>query len=81
MTYLEELGCGAKKAEAAIRGISQNTKNFALNAIADGLVKNAELIISDNEKDIENAKANNMSESMQDRLRLDMKRIGLWPRV
>ena len=75
MTYLEELGCGAKKAEAAIRGISQNTKNLALTAIADSLIKNAELIISDNEKDLENAKANNMSESMQDRLRLDMKRI------
>ncbi|MBD5105115.1 MAG: glutamate-5-semialdehyde dehydrogenase [Ruminococcaceae bacterium] len=75
MTYLEELGCKAKKAEAAIRGISQNTKNLALAAVADSLVKNAELIISDNQKDIENAKANNMSEAMQDRLRLDMKRI------
>lgn len=75
MTYLEELGCKAKKAEAAIRGISQNTKNLALAAVADSLVKNAELIISDNEKDLENAKANNMSEAMQDRLRLDMKRI------
>lgn len=75
MTYLEELGCKAKKAEAAIRGISQNTKNLALAAIADSLVKNAELIISDNQKDIENAKANNMSEAMQDRLRLNMKRI------
>ena len=75
MTYLEELGCKAKKAEAAIRGISQNTKNLALAAIADGLIKNADLIISDNKKDLENAKANNMSEAMQDRLRLDMKRI------
>ena len=75
MTYLEELGCKAKKAEAAIRGISQNTKNLALAAVADGLVKNADLIISDNQKDIENAKANNMSEAMQDRLRLDIKRI------
>lgn len=75
MTYLEELGCKAKKAEAAIRGISQNTKNLALAAIADGLIKNADLIISDNKKDLENARANNMSEAMQDRLRLDMKRI------
>lgn len=75
MTYLEELGCKAKKAEAAMRGISQNTKNLALAAIADGLIKNADLIISDNKKDLENARANNMSEAMQDRLRLDMKRI------
>lgn len=75
MTYLENLGAAAKKAEAAIRGISQSTKNSALSAIADALIKNAEKIIEDNEKDLENARKNNMSEAMQDRLRLDMKRI------
>lgn len=75
MTYLEELGQRAKKAEADLRGISQSTKNLALNAIADSLIKNAELIINDNKKDLENAEKNNMSEAMQDRLRLDMKRI------
>ncbi len=75
MTYLENLGSEAKKAEAAIRGISQNTKNRALAAIADGLIENAELIIEDNKKDMENAKASNMSEAMRDRLSLDIKRI------
>ncbi len=76
MTYLENLGLEAKKAEAAIRGISQNVKNRALFAIADGLTENAGLIIEDNEKDLENARKNNMSEAMRDRLKLDMKRIG-----
>lgn len=75
MTYLEGLGSEAKKAEAAIRGISQNTKNRALAAIADRIIENAELIIEDNKKDLENAKVNNMSEAMRDRLKLDMKRI------
>ncbi len=75
MTYLENLGSEAKKAEAAIRGISQNTKNRALAAIADRIIENAELIIEDNKKDLENAKVNNMSEAMRDRLKLDMKRI------
>ncbi len=75
MTYLEILGSEAKKAEAAIRGISQNTKNRALAAIADGLIENAELIIEDNKKDLEKAKANHMSEAMRDRLSLDIKRI------
>jgi glutamate-5-semialdehyde dehydrogenase len=75
MTYLEILGGEAKKAEAAIRGISQNTKNRALAAIADGLIENAELIIEDNKKDLEKAKANHMSEAMRDRLSLDIKRI------
>ncbi len=75
MTYLEILGSEAKKAEAAIRGIPQNTKNRALAAIADGLIENAELIIEDNKKDLEKAKANHMSEAMRDRLSLDIKRI------
>lgn len=75
MTYLEILGSEAKKAEAAIRGIPQNTKNRALAAIADGLIENAELIIEDNKKDLEKATANHMSEAMRDRLRLDIKRI------
>lgn len=75
MTYLENLGTEAKKAEAAIRGISQNTKNLALSAIADGLAKNADAIIKANEKDLENAEKNNMSEAMRDRLKLDIKRI------
>ncbi len=75
MTYLENLGIEAKKAEAAIRGISQNAKNRALSAIADGLIENARLIIEDNQKDLENAKVNNMPEAMRDRLKLDIKRI------
>ncbi len=75
MTYLEILGSEAKKAEAAIRGIPQNTKNRALAAIADGLIENAELIIEDNKKDLEKATANHMSEAMRDRLSLDIKRI------
>ena len=75
MTYLEILGSEAKKAEAAIRGIPQNTKNRALAAIADGLIEIAELIIEDNKKDLEKATANHMSEAMRDRLSLDIKRI------
>lgn len=75
MTYLEELGSRAKKAEAAIRGISQDVKNLALEAIAEALTKNADLILRDNEKDLENARANGMPEAMRDRLRLDMNRI------
>ena len=75
MTYLENLGVEARKAETAIRGISQIEKNNALIAVADELIKNSRSIIEDNQKDLENAKANNMPISMQDRLRLDDKRI------
>ena len=72
---LESVGSAAKKAEAAIRGISQKTKNEALEKIAEALTANADRIISENLKDIENGKANNMPEAIQDRLKLDKKRI------
>lgn len=75
MTYIEELGAKAKKAEASIRGISQQKKNEALALIAAALTENAEKITAANRLDLENAVKNNMSEAMQDRLKLDPKRI------
>ncbi len=72
---LEAVGIAAKKAEASIRGISQKVKNDALEKIAAALTANADKIIAENLKDIENGRANNMPEAMQDRLKLDAKRI------
>lgn len=75
MTYTETLGINAKKAEASIRGITQQKKNDALTAIAKALTENADKIIAANRLDLENAVKNNMSPAMQDRLKLDQKRI------
>ncbi|MGN0597706.1 MAG: glutamate-5-semialdehyde dehydrogenase [Ruminiclostridium sp.] len=75
MSYIEELGIAAKKAERAVSGISVGAKNAALKAIADKLTANKELIIKENARDIETARANGMSEAMQDRLTLTEKRI------
>ncbi|MBD5081529.1 MAG: glutamate-5-semialdehyde dehydrogenase [Ruminococcaceae bacterium] len=75
MTYIEELGMKAKKAEASIRGITQQQKNNALIEISTELLNNTDKIIAANQKDLENAEKNNMSPAMQDRLRLDKKRI------
>ncbi len=75
MTYTEELGVNAKKAEASIRGISQQQKNEALTSIAAALRENTEKIIAANKIDLENAVKNNMSKSLQDRLMLNEKRI------
>lgn len=75
MSYIEELGIAAKKAERAVSGISVGTKNAALKAIADKLAANKELIIKENARDVEAARANGMSEAMQDRLTLTEKRI------
>ena len=75
MSYTEELGKRAKAAEAAAISASTSQKNDALAAISKALIANKDLIIAENAKDIENAKANGMSEAKQDRLMLNEKRI------
>lgn len=75
MNYTLELGIKAKNAEPSIAGASTKLKNDALAAISKALKDNSSLIISENAKDLQNAKENGMSEAMQDRLKLDKKRI------
>lgn len=75
MTYVEQLGLNAKKAEPAISSAPTALKNSALSAISKALLESTELIISENSKDLKAAAENGMSDSMQDRLRLDEKRI------
>lgn len=75
MNYIESLGKKAKTAEPFINSASTAAKNKALAEISAALRNNIELIIKQNELDLINAKENGMSESMQDRLRLDASRI------
>lgn len=75
MSYTEELGIKAKAAETAIASAGTMLKNKALAAVSKALIENQELIMAENAKDIAAAKANGMSEAMQDRLKLDEKRI------
>lgn len=75
MSYIDELGAAAKKAELAMTTIGTKQKNAALEAIAKSLVKNSETIIKENKRDIENAKINGMSDAMIDRLTLTEARI------
>ena len=75
MSYVEELGRKAKAAESFIAAASTMQKNNALSAISKALTENAALIISENSKDLEAATQSGMSAAMQDRLRLDEKRI------
>lgn len=75
MKYMEELGTRAKLASRSIAGAGTIEKDAALTAISEALVQNAERIIAANDKDMENARENGMSASMQDRLRLDAARI------
>lgn len=72
---LEELGIAAKKAEPQLIKLTTKEKKDALLAVAEGLVEDAEQILKENEKDIENAKANHMAEGLIDRLLLTKERI------
>ena len=64
----------AKGAQAALRVLSTEEKNRALLAMAAALEENAESILTQNEKDVAQAKGV-LSDVMIDRLRLDKKRI------
>ncbi|MBR1823334.1 MAG: glutamate-5-semialdehyde dehydrogenase [Ruminococcus sp.] len=75
MSYTEELGRNAKEAEAVVASASTQLKNNALAAISKALIENKDLIIAENAKDLAAARENGMSESKQDRLKLDEKRI------
>lgn len=75
MTYLESIGTAAKKAAALLNKLGQTDKNRGLTAVAKALVQNSDAILKANEIDIANAKANNMKQSLVDRLQLTAARI------
>ena len=72
---LIEMGKNAKLAAGQLMTVSTLLKNSALEAIADALIKNTDIILDANKKDTESAKARGISESMLDRLTLTSTRI------
>lgn len=72
---LERMGQLAKAASRSLMRLTQTEKNACLLTIARNLVANTENILEANKKDLENGIANNMPESLQDRLRLTKDRI------
>ncbi len=75
MVSLEILGKNACGAKLGLLKLDTNKKNQVLLAVAKALRDNAEYIIAENAKDIENGKANNMKVGLLDRLLLDKARI------
>lgn len=75
MTYIDTLGQQAKVAGRQIAKLSTVTKNDLLNQVAKALVAESNYIITENAKDMANAKENGISEIMQDRLLLTEDRI------
>ena len=75
MQELIEKGKLAKSAAFKLSLLSSQDKNKALRGIAKALRDNAEYIIGENAKDIENGRRNNMKEGLLDRLMLNASRI------
>ncbi len=75
MTYIETLGANAVIAKKALACADTRTKNNALAEISAALISNCAEIIAENAKDLQAARENGMSVSMQDRLMLNEDRI------
>lgn len=75
MNYAETLGSRAKACRRAAANAGTAEKNAALAAISTALRENIDVILEANDKDLDAAKENGMSEAMQDRLRLTADRI------
>lgn len=76
MTDLTVMGAGAVAVKPFLQKLSAEEKNSGLMAAAAALEKNTERILAANERDMESAVKNGMSEGLQDRLRLTPERIG-----
>lgn len=74
-TYMETLGCRAKEASRAAAKLTTVEKNRGLEFVAEELCLRKEELLSENEKDMEVAREQGMSEALQDRLRLTEARI------
>ena len=72
---LTEIGKRAKDAAAKLAVTSTEDKNRILEAMANALRENCDRILEANALDIENGRKNNMSESLIDRLMLNVDRI------
>ena len=75
MTFIDTLGQQAKVAGRRIAKLSTAAKNDLLNQVAKALVAESAYIITENAKDMANAKENGISVIMQDRLLLTEDRI------
>ena len=73
---LEEIGQRAKAAESVLRTLPTGRKNKALEAAAEALLAQKDMLLAANAKDIEAAKANQMASGLVDRLLLTEDRIG-----
>ncbi len=72
---LVDIASKAKSASAQLSRASSGLKDKALETMAQNLVKRADFIISENQKDVMDAKSKDISSAMVDRLTLTTERL------
>ncbi len=72
---IDEIGKRARIAAARLAQVDANTKDRALNAMADALIERAGEILAANEEDLTRAKADGITGALIDRLTLNQHRI------
>ncbi|AJI74303.1 glutamate-5-semialdehyde dehydrogenase [Francisella philomiragia subsp. philomiragia ATCC 25015] len=70
-----EMGKNAKQAAKELAKVNTELKNNVLQQLEKSLLDNAEYILQQNQKDLDNAKKNNLSKAFIDRLTLTSARI------
>ncbi len=75
MVDLKKIAQDARKAALALRNLSTEEKDRALNMLADRLIQEQEAILTANAMDLTEAEAAGLSPAMIDRLRLNEKRM------
>ena len=75
MKTVKENGQLAVVAKRQLAKLGTDEKNNILAVCAKALRDNAEFIVGENAKDMENAKNNNMPQGLQDRLMLNVDRV------
>ena len=73
--YMYDLGRAARAASFALAKADTNTKNRALHAMADALVRDTAVLVAANEADLAAAREAGLAPAMLDRLTLDAKGV------
>lgn len=72
---IQTLGKQARRAARQLATLSGSAKNAALNSVADSIIANKEILITENQKDLEQAAKDGLAAPMIARLTLSEKKI------
>src|SRR5699024_4048767 len=75
MSEIKQKGKLAKTASFTLTTATTEEKNAALEAISEQLLQDQKTILEANQKDLEQGKANGLTEAVLDRIMLDENRI------